>query len=72
MRTIIDIPDEQVIALANLCREQKISRAEALRRALTRLLAEQKVTSREDAFGAWKNKKIDSRQFVETLRAEWE
>ena len=33
MRTIVDLTEEQVGALARLCVEQKISRAEAIRRA---------------------------------------
>jgi len=57
MRTIIDLPDDQVKALAELCKSQSISRAEAVRKA---------------AFGAWQGKKMDSRKFVASLREEWE
>ena len=41
MRTIIDLPEEQVRGLAALCEAQGISRAEAVRRAVARLLAEE-------------------------------
>ncbi len=71
MRTIVDLPDEQVDALKDLCKTQGISRAEAVRRALADMLAKQKVTGREKAFGAWKRKKLDSRAFVQKLRREW-
>lgn len=71
MRTIIDLPEEQVNALAELCESQSISRAEAVRRALSAMLAHQKTAGRNAAFGAWKGKKVDSRKFVDALRGEW-
>lgn len=72
MRTIIDLPDEQASALARWCDERKISRAEAIRRALAVMLANQQQAGREQAFGAWKRKDMDSRSFVENLREEWD
>jgi hypothetical protein len=72
MRTIIDLPDDQVNALAELCRIQRISRAEAVRRALASMLANQQILGREKAFGAWQKKNIDSQKFVQNLREEWE
>jgi len=72
MRTIIDLPDDQVKALAELCKSQSISRAEAVRRAVAEMLACQKTAGREAAFGAWQGKKMDSRKFVASLREEWE
>lgn len=72
MRTIIELPDEQVQALAELCDAEKISRAEAIRRALATMLAQQPATGREQAFGAWGKKKADGRKMVERLRKEWD
>lgn len=72
MRTIIDLPEDQVRALAELCKAQSISRAEAVRRALSDMLAKQKSAGRDAAFGAWRDKKVDSRKFVAALREEWE
>ena len=71
MRTIVDLPTEQLGALARLCEEQKISRAEAVRRAVDRLLKESLVDRRNVGFGIWKHKRIKSRQFVAKQRAEW-
>ncbi|HEY5793271.1 MAG TPA: CopG family transcriptional regulator [Chthoniobacterales bacterium] len=71
MRTIVDLPDEQVKALAAFCRAEGISRAEAVRRALTRLVDDQKGAQKEDSFGAWKERRFDSRRYVEELRREW-
>jgi hypothetical protein len=71
MRTIVDLPEEQVRAVALLCEREGISRAEAVRRGLAKLLAESGQGGWEQAFGAWKGKKLKSRDFVKKLRAEW-
>jgi hypothetical protein len=71
MRTIVDIPEKQLDALAQLCAQQNISRAEAVRRAVDRLLKESSTPRKDAGFGIWKSKRIDSLKFVEKLRAEW-
>ena len=71
VRTIIDLPDEQIGALTRLCEEQKISRAEAVRRAVDRLLKETASERKDVGFGIWKHKRISSRKFVDNLRSEW-
>lgn len=71
MRTIVDLPDEQLGALARLCEEQKISRAEAVRRAVGQLIKESQAGRKDVGFGIWKHKRIESRKFVDKLRAEW-
>jgi len=71
MRTIVDLPDEQLRALARLCEKLEISRAEAVRRAVDRLIKESKSDQKDVGFGIWKHKKIESRKFVERLRKEW-
>jgi len=71
MRTIVDLPDEQLVALARLCEEQKISRAEAVRRAVDQLIRETATKRKDVGFGIWRNKRIDSRKYVEKLRTEW-
>lgn len=71
MRTIVDLPEEQLGALAQLCEAQKISRAEAVRRAVGRLIKESQADKKDVGFGIWMHKRIDSRKFVGKLRAEW-
>jgi metal-responsive CopG/Arc/MetJ family transcriptional regulator len=71
MRTIIDLSDPQLAALEKLCKQKKISRAEAVRRAVDSMLSEQHVQTRAAVFGAWSTKK-DSRAWVDDLRGEWE
>lgn len=70
MRIIIDLPDYQVAALAELCKQEKISRPEAVRRALDAMLTEKQAHIRESAFGAWAPRG-DSRAAVDMLREEW-
>lgn len=72
MRTIIDLPESQLTALASLCKERNISRAEAIRQALADMLAKEKRSGCAAAFGAWKSKKLNSRKHVEKLRGEWD
>jgi len=72
MRTIVDLTDDQVKSLAALCAAQGISRAEAVRRAVARLLAEEHRPNRSRAFGAWSEKKLDGAATVRRLRDEWE
>lgn len=71
MRTIVDLTDDQVRSLAALCAAQGISRAEAVRRAVTRLLAEEQRPGRAKAFGAWKQPTLDGATMVRRLRDEW-
>ncbi len=78
MRTIIDIPEDELARLAELCREEGISRAEAVRMAV-RLLLAQKRTREEEferalaaAFGSWKGHGIDGVEFQRQMRAEWD
>ena len=71
MRTIIDIPEEQIDSLASHCRREGISRAEAVRRAVASYLNEQADDPDDDAFGMWRKRKIDSVAYQRKLRAEW-
>ena len=71
MRTIVDLSQEQLGALARLCEVQKISRAEAIRRAVDRLLKESLVEEKNIGFGMWRNKGLTARLYVDNLRDEW-
>ena len=71
MRTIIDLPDDQLSALSRLCESEGISRAEAVRRAVAEMLRKMETGSRESSFGSWE-RGIDSSSFVRAIREEWE
>ena len=70
MRTIVDIPNEQIHALSKLVEQENVSRAELIRRALHDYLQRYQVPD-DDAFGAWKNKQQDGLNYQQKLRDEW-
>ena len=76
MRTIIDLPEEQIRGLAEYCAAQHVSRAEAIRQAVNRLLidcAESETQKTFDAaFGSWKKYGISTDEYLGELRSEWE
>jgi len=78
MRTIIDLPDDQIEALRRYCEREHVSRAEAIRRAVGGLVREQCAREEDwksavrDAFGIWKERGIDTDTYLAELRAEWD
>jgi metal-responsive CopG/Arc/MetJ family transcriptional regulator len=71
MRTIIQLSPEQVQGLSGYCEQKGISRARAIREAITELLREKGASERQRGFGLWKGKKIKSREWVDSIRGEW-
>jgi hypothetical protein len=71
MRTIIDIPDEQLRPLTEQCRHESISRAELIRRAIDLYLAQRRVQGK-DVFGLWRGRDKDGVEYQRSLRAEWD
>ena len=71
MRTIIDLPEEQVQRLGELCRREGVSRAEAVRRAVTDYLNAHSLRERQDAFGIWRERRPDGLEYERRLRREW-
>ena len=73
MRTIVEIPESQLKGLSRLCRRERISRAEAIRRAVAKLLNDQRPMEDEmsGAFGIWKHRAGDVRSLLNRLRGEW-
>ncbi len=71
MRTIVDIPDQQLDSLASLCQREGISRAEAVRRAVASYVDAQTDTAADDAYGIWRKRKVDGVAYQRKLRTEW-
>lgn len=71
MRTIVDIPDALVAELDAQARQDRLSRAEAVRRAVAEYVAKRSVIPSDVAFGIWKGKRVDALTFVDRLRDEW-
>ena len=71
MRVTVDLPKDQIVGLANLCDEEQISRAEAVRRAVTDYLKARHVTEQDSFFGMWRNRGVDGVEYQRALREEW-
>lgn len=71
MRTIVDLPEDQLEALGTISAREKKSRAEIVRRAVGKYIQEQQSAKGRSAFGLWKKKKINSLKYESRLRAEW-
>ena len=71
MRTIIDLPAEQLEALDIICRREAISRAEAIRRAVTLLVEHKSSKAATSAFGLWRDRGVDGVEYQRRIRAEW-
>lgn len=73
MRTIIDLPHDQLEALDGICRRESISRAEAIRQAVALLVRERGASTSGVAFGLWSDRgPIDGVRYQERLRREWQ
>jgi len=72
MRTTIYLTDEQVKGLAAYCAVERISRAEAVRRAVDLFIRERKRDAMRASFGAWKHRGIDTDTYLREIRAEWD
>jgi hypothetical protein len=76
MRTIVDLPDEQLQALDAYSKKYGVSRAEAVLRAVAMFLPKQRRRRLDfrshPAFGSWKDREVDSVEYQRKLRAEWD
>jgi len=74
MRTIIDLPEDQLAALDAWRAARGVSRAEAVRRAVATLLDTD--VAREEAldaaWGLWKARAVDGLAEQERIRSEWD
>ena len=72
MRTIIDLPADQLEALDGLCRREGISRAEGVRRAVAEHVRQHRTAEASQAFGIWRARNVDGLAYERRLRREWE
>ena len=71
MRTLIDIPEEDLKLLNQVARKLSVSRAELVRRAVATSLAPYRRKMNHSAFGAWSDFAEDGLVYQERMRAEW-
>lgn len=72
MRTTIDLSERQLEALDRISRIRKLSRAEMIRQAVDRYLAEYE-SELDAAFGLWRRagERADGISFQRRMRREW-
>ncbi len=71
VRTIIELPQDQLDALDGICRRERISRAEAIRRAVALLVRQRQPGLDGGAFGLWRERSRDGLDYQQRLRREW-
>jgi hypothetical protein len=80
MRTIVDLPEDQVKSLDSLGKRKKLSRAALVREAVERYLDEESQTAKGDLdkyFGVFKDEPaifdgLDGLAWQSKIRAEWD
>lgn len=70
MRTLVDIGEQEVLALDEISRSEARSRAALIRQAIDEYLARHLRKKTQDAFGLW-GRKEDGLAFQNRLRDEW-
>jgi metal-responsive CopG/Arc/MetJ family transcriptional regulator len=72
MRTIIDLPNDQIKKLAALGKRERVSRAELVRRAVAQYLSRHQPTEADSAFGIWRRRGEDGLTYQHRHRHEWD
>ena len=72
MTTTVDLPEDQIAELDRYCSEKKLDRITAIQLAVRQLTGSVCMTDIQPFFGRWKSRQIDSRRYVDALRAEWD
>jgi metal-responsive CopG/Arc/MetJ family transcriptional regulator len=71
-RTLVGFSDKDLLELDALSALKQIPRAELIRQAVSAYLEKiRPADNSDDAFGLWKDKKIDGLTYQEKLRNEW-
>lgn len=71
MRTIIDLPSHQLDSLEEICKRERLSRAEVIRRAVAQYIQKQSLSPDDDAFGLWRGREVEGVSYQRKLRREW-
>lgn len=70
MRALIDIPDIQVRALAEIAEKERTSRAALIRVAIADFISARKSPSRVESLGLWGTGE-DGIAYEDRIRSEW-
>lgn len=72
MRTLVDIPKEQLEELKYIGEEENLTRAEMIRQAIAGYIKTKREKAIMDVFGLWKDRGEDGLEYQERIRSEWE
>ena len=71
MRTLVDIPAEDLDLVNGIAKKLDISRAELVRRAISFYLEPHRSDPAAGAFGIWRERPVDGLEYQERIRGEW-
>jgi len=72
MRTLVDIPADDLKLLNGVVKTLAISRAEFVRRAIAKSLEPHRLSQKQEAFGLWSKQPVDGLKYQERMREEWQ
>ena len=71
-RALVSIPESNLKELDALSEIQHVSRSELIRQAVAQYLEKLRPSEKaDDAFGLWRDRKVDGLDYEARLRAEW-
>lgn len=70
MRTLIDIPDDELQRLDAIGENEQRSRASVVREAIAEYLVNHEASD-ESAFGLWGKRAVDGLAYQKKVRSEW-
>jgi metal-responsive CopG/Arc/MetJ family transcriptional regulator len=71
MRTLVDIPAEDLELLRGVVKTLAISRAEFVRQAISQSLEPHRQAQKLAAFGIWSRRPVDGVKYQRRMREEW-
>ena len=71
MRTLVDIPAEDLDLVNGVAKKLDISRAEFVRRAISSYLEPHRTDPTAGAFGIWRDRPVDGLDYQDGMRGEW-
>ena len=71
VRTLIELPDTQIQALAALCERIKQPRTALIREAVAEYLERRTTKPTEAAYGLWGAEATDGLAYQQKVRTEW-
>jgi len=71
MRTLVDIPEQDVKALDELGRRRRVSRSKVIREAVRDYLGRHEDKDLGTFLGLWGDGEIDGLEYQRRIRSEW-